>query len=395
MHHRRELGGAPQSLRNLIEHLDRRRFTPHVFAPPGPAAESFAEAGAIVHTGPVAAFTHIWASTYKGRRWLLLGRELVHAPAHVASLRRLLRNERFSLVHLNDSPLIPAALVAHRVGLPIVWHLRSALPTDGSLRSRAVRSLIRRLATATIAINADVGRSFDVGSVIIPNGVDLERFKPAPSGEARRILGLADGAVVISYFGFLYPYKGFRDFIEAARLVRLGGFDATFLIVGGAVRGADFFDSRFGRALTHAGLAKDHMGSAQVLVEQLGLEECVRFIPFTSETPSIFQASDIVVAPSRGPELGRPVLEASACGRPTVASGSLDGGGIIRPGETGELVPRRSPDALAATLELLIGRPEERRRLGENARVHAEDRFDVQRNAEVVMELYESILRRG
>src|SRR5581483_9894616 len=69
----------------------------------------FREAGAIVHTGAVAGFTHIWASTYRGRRWLLFGRELVRLPSHVRQFNRTLRNEHFELVHFNDSPLIPAA----------------------------------------------------------------------------------------------------------------------------------------------------------------------------------------------------------------------------------------------------------------------------------------------
>ncbi len=74
VHHRSELGGAPESLSYLIRELDRSSFEPHVYCPPGPAAELFREAGAVVHTGAVAGFTHIWASTYRGRRWLLFAR---------------------------------------------------------------------------------------------------------------------------------------------------------------------------------------------------------------------------------------------------------------------------------------------------------------------------------
>src|SRR5438876_7942364 len=80
VHHRSELGGAPASLSYLIRELDRERFEPHVYCPPGPAADLFREAGATVHTGEVAAFTHIWASTYSGRRWLLLAREIARLP---------------------------------------------------------------------------------------------------------------------------------------------------------------------------------------------------------------------------------------------------------------------------------------------------------------------------
>src|SRR5205085_4550061 len=146
---------------------------------PGPAADLFREAGATVHTGAVAGFTHIWASTYRGRRWLLFGRELVRLPSHVRQFRRTLQRQRFELVHFNDSPLIPAAWLARREGLPVVWHLRSALPGGGTdRRSAFIRSAIRRLATTSIAINYDVADVFGVDSAVVPNSVDLARFRP-------------------------------------------------------------------------------------------------------------------------------------------------------------------------------------------------------------------------
>lgn len=393
VHHRPELGGAPQSLRYLLENLDRARYAPHVYCPPGPAAESFASAGAQIHHGQVAAFTHIWASTYRGRRWLLFARELARAPGHSVSFRRLLRQQRFSIVHLNDSPLIAAAAIARSADVPVVWHLRSALASEGAVRSSILRGAIRRYARETIAINDDVARSFAVQATVIPNAVDLDRFVPRPAEDARAELGVAADRFVVSYFGFIYPSKGYRDFIEAARLVRRSGADPLFLIVGGAVRNTEFFATRLGRTLELAGLVADHQREAEALVRQLDLEGSVQFVPFTQDTTRMFQASDVVVAPSRGPELGRPVLEACACGRPVVATGSITGGGILVPDETGVLVPKRSPDALAFALRRLIDSPGERARLGENARRYAEQHFSARANAEEVMRVYDRVAR--
>lgn len=380
-------------MRYLIENLDLERFEPHVYCPAGPAAESFAEAGARIHLGDVAAFTHIWASTYGGRRWLLFARELTHAPRHVVSFAQLLRRHDFALVHLNDSPLIAAAALAHRADVPVIWHLRSALAEHGRLRSSAMRTAINRFATETIAINDDVARSFGVGATVIPNAVDLDRFVPRAADEVRRELGLPQERPIVAYFGFIYPSKGFRDFIEAARLVLRSGSDALFLIVGGPVRNAEFFETRLGRTLELTGFVSDHQREAEDLVDRLDLRDSVKFVPFTQDTARMFQASDIVVAPSRGPELGRPVLEACACGRPVVATGSVTGGGILLPDETGVLVPRRSPDTLAAALIRLIESPTERQRIGSNARTFAERNFSARTNAEHVMRVYERATR--
>jgi glycosyltransferase involved in cell wall biosynthesis len=393
VHHRSELGGSPASLSHLIVHLDRTRFEPHVFCPPGPAAEAFAESGAIVHTGPVAGFTHIWASTYRGRRWLLLARELMLLPGHLLALRKTLRKHSFAVVHLNDSPMIAAARMARRRGIPVVWHLRSSLPQQqGKRRTRFMQRSIARYATASIAINDDVRDSFAVGSETIPNPVDLDRFRPGDKPSAKRALGLDPAQLVISFYGFLYPLKGFHDFIRAAALLRARGIDATYLIVGGAVRGRAFFETTFGWTLRQLGLAKDYDAEARELVSRLDLGGLVTFVPFTRDTETYYQASDVVVSPSRGPELPRPVLEGAACGCPVVASGSLSGAGIMLSEETGQLVPRRSPDALAAALYELAQDEGVRAALGERARRHAESEFDAVRNAGKVMDIYERVL---
>lgn len=392
VHHRSELGGAPTSLSYLIRELDKDQFEPHIYCPPGPAAELFRESGAIVHTGPVAGFTHIWASTYRGRRWLLFARELSLLPAHVLQFRRTLRESRYELVHLNDSPLIPAAWLARRMGLPVVWHLRSALPDGGQdRRSTLVRKAIARLATTSIAINRDVGDVFGVGSAIVPNSVDLERFRPGDSAAAKVALGLPPDRPSVSFFGFIYPSKGFREFIEAAAALRERGLDASFLIVGGAVRGEAFFRTVVGRSLQLADLTRDYESEAKRLVEELDLTDAVRFVPFTQDTANLYQASDVVVAPSQGPELGRPVIEAAASGVPVVASGSRTGGGVVVPGETGLLVDGFGVRSLADAVEELLRDDERRRSLGRAARAHADESFDPAANARRIEAIYRRI----
>jgi len=394
VHHRPELGGAPTSLSYLLRSLDRDRFEPHVYCPPGPVTELFRSAGATVHEGPVAAFTHIWASTYRGRRWVLFGRELAQLPRHLLHFRRTLAHRRFALVHLNDTPLLPAAFVAHSAGLPLIWHLRSALPRNGrDTRSRLIRRAVVELGAASIAISEDVARTFGVDAHIVPNSVDLDRFSPGDRAAAREALGIAPDVPVVAYFGFIYPSKGFHDFIHAASLLRHRGRRALYLIVGGPVRGSEFFDTLLGRTLQRVDLARDHATEAQQRVRELDLDASVRFVPFTADPAALYRASDVVVAPSRGPELGRPVLEAAACGRAVVASGSTTGAGILLPDETGCLVPRRSPEILSAALHRLLDDEGLRRRLGENARAHAELHFDADRNAARVMDIYEGLLR--
>jgi glycosyltransferase involved in cell wall biosynthesis len=393
VHHRPEPGGAPTSLVRLIGRLDPENFDVHVYSPPGPAAELFQRAGAKVHPGTVASFTHVWTSVYRGRRWLLFLLELTRLPRHLSQLGAVMRETPFDVVHLNDSPLVVAAWLARRRGIPVVWHLRSALPDGGTdLRSRILRRLIKRMSRLSIAINQDVADVFDIGSHVVPNAVDLERFSPDGRPEAREALGLSPDELVVAFVGFVYPLKGFREFFEAAHITRERGVKATYLVVGGAVRGEGFFTTFRGRLLERLGLAQNYDREARERVTQLGLENDVRFIRFTPETERVYKAADVLVAPSQGPELGRPVIEAAASGIPVIASGSKNGAGIAIPGETALLVPEGDPAALSTALVELLQDRERREEMGRAARRHAEATFDERRNAESIISLYRSLV---
>jgi len=395
VHHRSELGGAAGALARLIEKLDRDRFRPHVYTPPGPAARQFAEAGATVHVGPAAAFTHVWSATYHGVRWTLLGREAARLPGHLLRMRSLLRENRFGLVHLNDSPLLPAAGLARGHGLPIVWHLRSALP-DGGLdrRSRGIRQRIAAAAAASIAINGDVAAAFPgLRPEIVFDPVDLDRFRPGDAAAARARLGVPGGAgPVVGFLGYLYPAKGFRQLIGAAGRLRTARIEATFLLAGGGVLPSAYFRTAPGRALELAGAYHDYEREARRLAADLGVADRVRFLPFTPDPAEVYRASDVVAIPSQGPELGLPALEAAASGVPVVVAGSRTGAGVVLPDETGLLARNGSPEALADTLAELIADPARRRALGEAARAHAERHFSAGTSARKVEAIYERVL---
>jgi glycosyltransferase involved in cell wall biosynthesis len=391
VHHRPQLGGAPSSLAQLIRHLDPR-FEPHVFCPEGPAADLFADAGAIVHTGEVSIFAHAWDSPYEGLRWLVLGREIASLPAHLKQLDKLMRTHRFPLVHLNDSPLLAAAWVARKHGAKIVWHLRSALAGEGrDRRSRLIASFMGRFGDAAIAIDRDVAARFPIRLPleIVHNSVRT----PSPSSEGgKAALGLPEDKVAIGFAGFVRRQKGWQELVSAAEILVAEGVPAHFVIMGGGVRPPEYFKTMRGRALAITNLLTDEESAIKDLVAAKGLGDHFSFLPFTAETGEIYNALDIVTFPNQGVGLGRPVLEAATYGKPVVASGSETGAGVLLPGKTGLLLEDASPDELAAALRLLVGDPALRQRLGAAAAEHAREKFDPALNAHAVERLYDQLL---
>jgi glycosyltransferase involved in cell wall biosynthesis len=391
VHHRPQLGGAPSSLAQLIRHLDPR-FEPHVFCPEGPAADLFTDAGAIVHTGDVSIFAHAWDSPYEGLRWLVVGRELSSLRPHLKQLNRLMREHRFPLVHLNDSPLLGAAWVARKHGAKIVWHLRSALAGEGrDRRSRLIASFMAAYGDAAIAIDRDVAARFPIRLPIeiVHNSVR----PPMPSSEGgKAALGLPEDKVAIGFAGFVRRQKGWQELVSAAEILVRDGAPAHFVIMGGGVRPPEYFKTWRGRALAITNLLVDEESAIKDLVAEKGLGAHFSFLPFTAETGEIYNALDIVTFPNQGIGLGRPVLEAATYGKPVVASGSADGAGVLLPGTTGLLLEDASPQELAVALRLLIDDPELRHRLGTAAAAHAKEKFDPARNARAVEHLYDQLL---
>ena len=391
VHHRPQLGGSPTSLAALIRHLDRR-FEPHVFCPEGPSADLFRAEGAIVHTGPVAMFSHSWDNPYAGVRWLLLGREVVARAPHVRRLDALLRRKGFPIVHLNDSPLVPAAAVARRRRARVVWHLRSALAGGGAdRRAGALAALIDRLGSAAIAIDEDVAASFPIRLpvTVVHNSADT----PPEAGEdVRRHLGLPEDRVLVGLFGYVRRQKGWPQLVQAARILDDERRPVHFVIVGGGVRPPAYFRTVRGRTLERLGLVHDDESALRRAVRDRGLDGSFTFLPFTQNIGRVYAALDIVTFPNQGAGLGRPVLEAAAAGKPVIASGSPTGGGVLIPDETGILLPRATPEALAAAIQRLAADPGDRAAMGTRAAELASVAFDAARNARAVERVYDDLL---
>jgi glycosyltransferase involved in cell wall biosynthesis len=71
-------------------------------------------------------------------------------------------------------------------------------------------------------------------ALLVPNGVDLDRFRPRPARESRQELGLPDGIPRVGYFGSMEPERGITDLIDAVALLRKRGVEIELLIGGQA-----------------------------------------------------------------------------------------------------------------------------------------------------------------
>jgi glycosyltransferase involved in cell wall biosynthesis len=161
---------------------------------------------------------------------------------------------------------------------------------------------------------------------VVPNGVDIAHFRPDP--------GLTRFSTpTVLFLGRLKRYKGVDLLLQAAARLREGGAPVRLLIGG---RG-------------------DDLDRLRALSRELHLGEHVEFLGFVSEEKKLelFRRAWIHALPSAKEGWGIAVIEAGACGTPSVASDVPGLRESVRQGETGLLVPHGDIDALAGAIRRL------------------------------------------
>jgi glycosyltransferase involved in cell wall biosynthesis len=191
-----------------------------------------------------------------------------------------------------------------------------------------------------------VARGVPSGHVrVIHPGVDSTRLTPDPTGRREPV-------PTFLYVGRLKRYKGVGHAIRALAVARRTRQDLRLVIAG----------------------AGDHLPELRRLTTTLGQEGAVDFRGFVSEEEklSLLRGSWANLFPSPKEGWGITVVEAAACGTPSIASNSPGLRDSVRDGETGYLVPHGDADALAARMLELAGAPALVARLGAAARRFAE-----------------------
>ncbi len=180
---------------------------------------------------------------------------------------------------------------------------------------------------------------------VIHPGVDSRRFTPGPPG--RR-----SAQPSFLYVGRLKRYKGIAFAIQALALARRQRPDLRFEIAG----------------------TGDHRPELEQLASSLGLSRAVAFHGFVSEERKIdlMRSAWANIFPSPKEGWGITVIEAAACGTPSLASNSPGLRDSVCHGETGFLVPHGDIAALAARMIEVADSSNLVGRLGHRARQFAE-----------------------
>ncbi len=346
---RLDIGGAERHLARVVPALKRRGVDVTLYAMErGGALEAGLAAQGVRVEGPRRA-------------------RFLHWPRATVALAGFLRRERPTIVHF----FLPRPYLYGSAAAELAGHRRRLMSrrslADYQAKYPFVRRVERFLHRRTFGVIGNSRAVLDqlaaeVGDqsklALIHSGIDLPAPVPAPARQqVRQSLQIGGDALVIAVVANLIAYKGHRDLLDALGFAK----DRlpkpwTLLVIGR--------DEGIGAAL------KEQAAALQISSNLIWLGE-------RSDVEALLAASDVFVLPSHEEGFSNALLEAMAA---TVASiATAVGGNIdaVADNETGLLVPSRDPHGLADAILRLATDRELRRRLGEAARRHVEERFTL------------------
>ncbi|MFQ5848665.1 MAG: glycosyltransferase family 4 protein [Candidatus Methylomirabilales bacterium] len=317
--------------------------------------------------------------------------ELVRRPSPVKDLvallkiYRLLRRERFDLVHTHTSKAgILGRIAARMAGVPHIVHTPHGQAFNG-YAGRTLTALFvfleRWAATFTDRIigltdqeirdNLERGIGEPGQFVNIPSGIDLSPFagREREAANVKASLGLSPSARLIGSVGRLDPVKGHTYLLDAFASLAPRFPDLHLALVGDGELFAEL----------------------QSRTQHAGLTDRVLFLGWREDVPALLQAFDLFAFPSLSEGMGRALVEAMAAGLPIVATRVCSVPEVLAEGEAGYLVDPASPLALADGIEKLLHDPDLRSRLATQARAHAR-KYSVEAMLHKIEAVYQNVL---
>ncbi len=303
-------------------------------------------------------------------------------------LTRAVRNQKPNLVHGwmyhgNLAATLGGRL--YKARCPLVWNVRHSACNlqDEKPSTRKIIRLGKQLSGFSDVIvycskesaedHARLGYP-QSKAVVIPNGFEVDVFKPNANGRGSLAarLGVDADTPILCMAARYAPMKDHRGMVEAMVRLKQRGQKAHLIMLG---RGVDNGNEEL-----------------NALLERSGVADCVSLLGEQTDMTPIYAATDIVVVPSAWGEAFPNVLgEGMASGIPCVSTDVGDSRWIV--GDAGVVVPPRDPDALADAIGDLIAMGKQcRRELGARGRQRILQNFTIERIANQYEDLYRKLV---
>ncbi len=311
-----------------------------------------------------------------------LGKALAYGSSatSLAKTAAFIRRNRIQVIHSTDRPRDAsyASLLGRITGTASVIHMHSHV---GDHHTRPTLWGMRN-ATAIFAISdyirdglGRMGLKPD-NIYTIHNAVDSDYFDPdkehGPRGAIREQFGIAKDAPLVGIAARMNPWKGQRELIGAASLLRETHPDLHVMILGSNV--------------------PEYQEDFERRAQEGGIADRVHFGGFQQDVRPFLQEFDLFVHPSHEEPFGLAIAEAMAMRKSVIACGTGGVPEIITHGRDGWLVEERSAEAVATAITTLLNDAELCRQMGERARATIRARFSPRLQCAAVAQRYANLV---
>jgi glycosyltransferase involved in cell wall biosynthesis len=352
-------GGAEQALVQIVTRLDRRNWTPHVFCLTGEGelAAPLREAGLPV-------------TCLNARRWWNLG-VLLRLKRELQRLRPVLLQT--FLYHAN----ILGRVAGRMARVPVIVSGIRVAERRSRFRlwlDRVTERWIARhvcVSDGVAQFSIDSGRLAKEKVVVIPNGVDFERFATAEPADLSG-LGITTDNRVLLFVGRLDPQKGIPTLLDAMQML--------------------LSDSQF--AGLHLVLVGEGplRGDVERFIRDEQAERRVHLLGRRDDVPALMNAAHCLILPSLWEGMPNVILEAMAAGLPVVATAVEGAAELLEDGRRGVLVPPGDSCGLLSGIATVLSEARTANESAGAAQGIVEERFTWDAIAERYADLYRELV---
>ena len=310
-------------------------------------------------------------------------RRVYHLSAWKAAfaLRKLIRKQHVDIVQTYfETSNLWGGLVAKLSGAALLSSRRDL----GILRRRKHKfayGLVNRIADRVLAVSEGVKRfCIDDEHIqgekisVVYNGVDLRQLASAPRENPFARAEWANAPHVVTCIGNLRPVKGIDVLVRSAERVCRQLPETVFLIAGTLFEPPDY---------------TEHI---QEMIRSMGLERNVKLLGYIEDPTPLLQMSDAFCMLSRSEGFSNALLEAMACGVPSVVTRVGGNPEAIADGENGFLVAPEDHELAAERLLALLKNPTLASQIGNAGRLTVQKRFSSDTMIEQLLQVYDKLM---
>jgi glycosyltransferase involved in cell wall biosynthesis len=378
------VGGSHQALYDLVRTLDRSRYEPVLLFYQGNRFADIlsAEGEEVI----------VWEEVNARER---LSQSTGSAPARLRAVadailrrRRLLKERRIDLVHLNNTPQVglddwlPAAKLGRRSIVSAAMGGASGVPGTGFLA--AVRRTLMKRYDRVIPVSRYILEALrehgvpESGMTLVHHGIDVEAFRrrvtKTPSA-TRAALGVPDDVIFAVMVGNVRHWKGQHVVVDALSLLPRDVLNSMHFLFVGATAAGD----------------RDYHASLLERCQAAGLGEHVRLVGPSTEVPNVLAAADIAVHASVIPEPGGIVVLEAMASQAAVVAADKGGHTTYLVPDAGLLHDVDDPTDLARHISQLVRDGGTRRAMIARAYERVRE-YNLVRNARETEVIYEQLL---